>query len=250
MNGKKPFFCAVIPMFNEEAGAVRCVEAVSRALHGLDEDSRLIVVQDGSQDRTGLILESLAKKWDRLFVVTHKKNMGYGKALVTGTRAAENLGAEYILFMDSDLTNDPVDIPKFVAEMKKGTDVIKATRYSLGGGVKGVPWFRYVISKYGNLLARFLLQIPLSDPTNGFRAIRTNLLKGIVFKENAFPIIMEELYKLSSVETSFYQIPVFLSCRSSNLRKTSFHYSPKLFCYYLRYPLRKFFDRLFKFRPV
>ena len=61
MNGKKPFFCVVIPMFNEEAGAVRCVEEVSRALQGLNEDGRLIVVEDGSEDQTGLILESLAK---------------------------------------------------------------------------------------------------------------------------------------------------------------------------------------------
>ena len=237
MNGKTPFFCVVIPMFNEEAGAVRCVEAVSRALHGLDEDSRLIVVQDGSQDRTGLILESLAKKWDRLFVVTHKKNMGYGKALVTGTRAAENLGAEYILFMDSDLTNDPVDIPKFVAEMKKGTDVIKATRYSLGGGVNNVPWYRVFISKYGNLLARSLMKLPISDPTNGFRAVKTKLLSKAAFKEKGFSVIMEELYFLKINSAFFAEVPVILTNRTHATKVSSFSYKPVVFWNYLKFPV-------------
>ena len=242
MNGKTPFFCVVIPMFNEEAGAVRCVEAVSRALHGLDEDSRLIVVQDGSQDRTGLILESLAKKWDRLFVVTHKKNMGYGKALVTGTRAAENLGAEYILFMDSDLTNDPVDIQKFVAEMKKGTDVIKATRYSMGGGADGVPWMRYIISKKGNQLARLLLRLPIHDPTNGFRAVKTVHLKGTLFTENFFSIIMEELYRLKPMKLKYAEIPVILTNRANTLRGSCFNYRPQIFWDYLKYPIKCFFE--------
>lgn len=237
----KPFFCVVIPMFNEQAGVIRCVEAVGKVLRRLPVASVLIVVQDGSTDQTGFLLKQLGSRWNILRVVTHEKNMGYGQALVTGTRRAAEMGAKYVLFMDSDLTNNPADIPRFLAGMEKGADVIKATRYSLGGGAKGVPWFRVFISKHGNSLARFLMKLPISDPTNGFRAIKTKLLKDAVFKENSFSIIMEELFFLKNDSTVFAEVPVTLTNRSKALKATSFSYKPLVFWNYLKYPLYSFF---------
>jgi glycosyltransferase involved in cell wall biosynthesis len=236
----KPFFCVVIPMFNEQAGVIRCVDAISTALHRLPVASAVIVVQDGSTDQTGLLLKQLQSRCDDLCVVTHEKNMGYGQALVSGTRRATEMGAEYVLFMDSDLTNDPADIPKFLTEMKKGTDAIKATRYSLGGGARGVPWFRLFISKYGNRLARILMKLPISDPTNGFRAIKANLLQKADFKETAFPIIMEELFFLKKHNAILSEVPVVLTNRSNSLKGSSFRYKPHVFWNYLKYPLYYF----------
>jgi len=240
----KPFFCVVIPMFNEQAGVIRCVEAVGEVLRRLPVASVLIVVQDGSTDQTGFLLKQLEPRWNILRVVTHEKNMGYGRALVTGTRRAAEMGAKYVLFMDSDLTNVPADSPKFLAEMEKGVDVIKATRYSLGGGVKGVPWFRYLVSKYGNLVARHLLQVPLSDPTNGFRATKVKLLKDIDFEERGFPIIMEEVRYLSLLKLTYGNIPVLLTNRNEFQRLSSFRYSFSTYMSYLKHPLLIF---LFKY---
>src|SRR5579871_3402390 len=122
-------FCVVIPMFNEESGAETCVRRVCPALAAMDVPSKLITVNDGSRDKTGGILDRLAPEFPGLVVVHHAKNAGYGAALRTGVEKASELGFDYALFMDSDLTNDPADIPRFVELMKQGVDVIKASRF-------------------------------------------------------------------------------------------------------------------------
>ena len=72
----------VIPMFNEEAGAESTVDAVVDVLEGLERETRLVVVDDGSSDGTRAVLERLAKRHDRLVVEAHERNSGsrYGRA--------------------------------------------------------------------------------------------------------------------------------------------------------------------------
>ncbi len=173
-------------------------------------------------------------------ILTHEVNQGYGRALQTGIKAAIDGGYDYILFMDSDLTNDPSDISRFVQKMNEGVSVIKATRYSEGGGIDGVPFYRWIISWAGNKLAKALFRLPISDYTNGFRAVKSSLLRDVSFSENDFSIIMEELYLIRPSAKSYANIPVRLTNRSENLKPSSFVYSPKTFIRYLKYPVKCF----------
>ena len=198
--------------------------------------STLIAVNDGSGDRTGEY--SCIEQSSQLIVVNHSRNRGYGAALRSGVEEASRNGYDYVLFMDSDLTNDPRDIPRFVEKMDQGMDVIKATRYSLGGAVSGVPRYRLLISVAGNRIARLLYRLPIHDCTNGFRAAKVSLLIQMKLNENRFPIIMEELYWAKFLAKSFAEVPVVLTNRTGQQRKTSFVYSPKIFYDYLKYPLR------------
>src|SRR5207302_8879896 len=116
-------------------------------------------------------------------MVTHPANRGYGAALRTGVEAAKEERFDYVLFMDSDLTNSPADVPRFVAAMERGADVVKATRYSGGGGVRGVPFARWIVSAVGNRAARVLFGVPIHDCTNGFRAVMVSLLRRIATRE-------------------------------------------------------------------
>src|SRR4051812_41216330 len=120
-------------MFNEEQGALRCIEEISRALQAWPGRARLIAVNDGSSDRTAEVLESAEKGNSILAVVTHEKNLGYGKALLTGGSAALQLGCAFVIFMDSDLTNDPRFIRILAEKMEEGCDLVKASRYIPGG---------------------------------------------------------------------------------------------------------------------
>jgi dolichol-phosphate mannosyltransferase len=228
-------------MYNEEPGAENCVRQVCAALAAIPCESKLITVNDGSRDRTGEILDRVAPHFANLLVVHHAKNSGYGAALRTGVATAAKAGFDYTLFMDSDLTNHPDDLPKFVERMKEGHDVIKATRYSGGGGVSGVPAYRVIISKVGNWLAHFLYRLPVHDCTNGFRAARTDILARMRLTENRFPIIMEELYWSKYLAKTFAEVPVTLTNRDAVLQPTSFVYKPSVFWQYLKYPLRAFF---------
>ena len=241
-HGELRTFCVVIPMYNEERGAEDCVRRVCAVLAGIQISSKLLVVNDGSRDATSVILDRLALNLPNLEVVHHERNSGYGSALRTGMRKAAEAGFDYALFMDSDLTNDPADIPQFVDRMKEGYDVIKATRYSLGGEVRGVPAYRVLISRVGNAIARRLYGLPITDCTNGFRAVRTSLLQQMELKEQKFPIIMEELYYCKRLAKTFAQVPVRLTNRGKEQRPTSFAYRPRVFYDYLKYPVRSLFD--------
>jgi glycosyltransferase involved in cell wall biosynthesis len=228
-------------MYNEKTGAEACVRRICTVLETVPGTAKLVTVDDGSQDGTGAILDRLAGEFPSLTVIHHEKNSGYGAALRTGMRHAAEAGFEYALFMDSDLTNDPADIPRFFERMRKGYDVIKATRYSGGGGVSGVPAYRVIISRVGNSLARRLYRLPVTDCTNGFRAVRTALLAQMNLTEQKFPIIMEELYLCKLLAKSYAQVPVTLTNRQGKQRPTSFVYRPRVFYQYLKYPLRSFF---------
>ncbi len=227
-------------MFNEEAGCERCVREICSELDILPYRSCLVVVNDGSSDRTGDILDGLKRRFSRLTVLQHTANCGYGAALLTGALHAGREEFDYVLYMDSDLTNHPRDIPRFAERMQEGHHVIKATRSSAGGRVAGVPLRRVLVSRIGNCLARLLFRLPLHDFTNGFRAIRTSLVVRMILREKRFASIMEEIWWLGFMTRRFIEIPVTLTDREGAQRPTSFIYSPKVFWDYLKYPLRAF----------
>jgi dolichol-phosphate mannosyltransferase len=224
-------------MYNEQAGAEACVRAVCEELRKLPHRSALIVVNDGSKDQTGEILGALAPQEPKLTLVNHPGNRGYGAALRTGVGQANQDGYDYVLFMDSDLTNHPRDIPRFVSKMEEGYDVIKASRYTAGGGMQGVPLSRAWVSRAGNGIARFLFSMKIRDCTNGFRAVKTALLAPMDLRERGFAVIVEELYHCKFVAQRSCEIPVVLTNRKTDQRATSFSYRPQTFLKYLKYGL-------------
>ena len=237
MTSDPPSFRVVVPMYNEEVGAETCVRTMMRALEAYGERAGLIVVDDGSGDRTRSILHRLAAELPELRYVEREVNGGYGAALRSGTERAAADGADYVLFMDSDLTNDPSDIPKFVAAIGEGADVVKASRFRRGGGMRGVPWNRRAFSVAGNLLAAALFGVGVRDCTNGFRAVRTALLLRMRLRERGFAVIMEELWWCKALGARFAEVPVVLTARQGELRPTAFQYRPDIFRTYLHYAL-------------
>ena len=242
INSNDVSVAVVVPMYNEALGAKRCIETICNVLSKIDTPCTLVVVNDGSKDETQRIVEPLVPIFSNLKFLQHPVNKGYGAALRSGIEYAINNRFKYVLFMDSDLTNDPRDIPLFIEQMKKDVDVIKATRYSRGGRVSGVPLFRVVISRVGNIVGKLLFRVPIFDVTNGFRAAKCSVLRQFQLSENNFSIIMEELYYERSLGCVLSEVPVKLTDRAADLRGTSFRYRPAIFYDYLKYPLRSFFD--------
>jgi dolichol-phosphate mannosyltransferase len=227
-------------MYNEEQGAEACVRRVCAALAALHVPSQLIAVNDGSRDRTGVILDGLAAETRNLEVVHHERNAGYGAALRTGMRVAAQADFDYALFMDSDLTNDPEDISRFVPLMERGVDVIKASRFIPGGQMEGVPWQRSIFSHAGNWVARTLFGMGVRDCTNGFRAVKVRILAQMNLRESGFPIIVEELYQAKTLARTFSEVPVVLRSRTDEQRPTSFSYKPETLRKYLGFALKAF----------
>ena len=128
-----------------------------------------------------------------------------------------------------------------VAQMERGVDVIKASRFIEGGSMEGVPWRRTIFSRGGNLVARALFRVGLRDCTNGFRAVKVAILARMDLRESGFPIIVEELYKAKWLARTFCEVPVVLTGRGGNRRPTSFSYKPETFRKYLAFAIKAFF---------
>lgn len=236
LDHEAPSFAVVIPAYNEEAGIQACVAAVDAVLALLPNRTTIIVVDDGSADATAQRLTEIQTRYPRLTVEQHSVNHGYGVALRTGTLAADRRGLEYVVFMDSDLTNNPAYLRDFALRMGDGFDVIKASRYVPGGRVDGVPVWRTALSRLGNHVAHALFGIPVRDCTNGFRAVRTRLLTAVELHETGFAVIMEELYRLRPIAKGYAEVPIVLTSRAEHLRPSSFTFGPRALFAYLKYP--------------
>ncbi len=233
-------FCIVVPMYNEEQNVEVCVESLLAQLNRSLIPGYLITVNDGSTDTTLAKLYELGRAYPEIIIVDREQNGGYGAALSSGVDEASRRGYDYALFMGADLTDNPEYIPQFVTKMQLGYDVIKASRYISGGGIDGVPFTRSFISIVGNFLARHLFRLPVSDCTNGFRAVKVDLLKKIPFSQSGFAVIMEELYHLKYYADSFADIPYVLTSRAPEQGKSKFSYKPKVLLTYLWYPVKAF----------
>jgi len=228
----------IIPMCDEERNAERCVRTVCAVLSERVPGATLVVVNDGSRDRTGAVLDALARAGLPFLRVDHETNGGYGAALVTGARAARDAGFEYGLFMDSDLTNDPALIPAFRERLAGGHfDLVKASRYVQGGGMRGVPIRRQIPSRVGNWLASRLFGMGIRDCTNGFRAVRLDLVAGAALRERGFPMILEELLVLKRLGARASEIPYVLTSRTAADAPSRFTYRPRVLGAYLKYAL-------------
>ena len=234
-----PSFCVVLPMFNEEDNARKCVSGIADFLRMEVAGSSIIAVNDGSSDATAVVLQELQKEYPELIVEGHSVNSGYGAAVRTGFEAAMRGEWDYALVMDADGTQNPEFIRGFYVPMRDGVDFIKATRYAHGGRVEGVSFKRRLISWVGNKLAQFALRTSLTDYTNGFRAIRTGFLPNLTTTENGFPVLLEEVHLAAKMGATFAEVPYTLGVRRGSESGSKFVYSISVYTTYLKYLFKR-----------
>jgi glycosyltransferase involved in cell wall biosynthesis len=228
----------VVPVYNEAATIQRACAEIANAVERYPGRARVIAVDDGSVDDSAAIMERLSDRLEVLEVVRHEENSGYGAALRTGARRAQDLGLDFVAFMDSDLTNPPSDLLKIGKLLEAGNEYVKGSRFVEGGGMSAVPASRRVISRVGNMVARPLFGTGVRDVTNGFRAVRTDLFLSWPLGERDFAVIVEELDWALRSGLEPAELPTVLTARTGEQRATAFSYSPRLVLSYLRYPLR------------
>jgi dolichol-phosphate mannosyltransferase len=224
-------------MYNEESIAEASVKEILGYAKRLPGTATLLAVNDGSTDRTESILQRLAPIYDEkdYRFISAPVNKGYGGALKLGIGFAIENDYDYVLFMDSDLTNHPRYLKDFYDKMCEGYDYIKASRYIKYGGTSGVPFKRRLISMAGNVFAKIVTRLPLKDFSNGFRAVKVSIIKKIELKENSYALIIEELKKVSKITHNFCEIPCILETRSKIAGSSKFNYSFKTFWNYVKY---------------
>lgn len=234
MEKAPPSFVIALPMYNEEASAEKCIRSIFEVLNTIKNPNGIVAVNDGSRDNTLCVLESIKQEFERLYIVAHHVNKGYGAAIKSAYKFGIEYGFDYVLFMDADLTQDPHYILDFLLPMDRGVDFIKASRYIRGSRVIGVPRFRVIISSLGNSFARLAFRLPITDYTNGFRAVKTSVAKQFNLKTNQFEILVEEMWQAKHIAKSFAEIAYALHSRP-NASDSKFQYNWKVYKHYLRY---------------
>src|SRR5262245_33448133 len=151
----RPLVSIVLPAYEEEAVLHDHVIVLLDYLKTLQRRFRfeLIIVNDGSRDRTGEIAAQLAAEFDGIRVFEHRRNFGLGQALKTGFAQCRG---QYVIVLDIDLSYGPEHIGKLLDHITRtGARLVLASPYKRGGRVVEVPWPRVVLSRVANwFLAR------------------------------------------------------------------------------------------------
>ena len=205
----------VAPAFSEEEVIESFVRGVQNAMEGAFKDLEVVIVDDGSTDGTHAILERLRQEYGNLVVLKHPMNRGLGAGLETGFRAAKG---DVIVTMDADGTHDPGLIPKMVAAIQNGADVVVASRYVPGGGMDGVPRWRQAASIVGNLVLGRLMGWPVCDGTSGFRAYRREVIGRLEGLPAGFEVQGEILRRLGK-GIWVAEVPLRLTARQGGRSK-------------------------------
>jgi len=201
----------IIPTYNEKENVVNMLETVMSLEYPFD----VLIVDDGSPDGTGRLVEEVAAKYpERIHLIERSGKLGLGTAYIAGFKWALSKDYEYIFEMDCDFSHDPEDLVRLrIPCAEGGAGVTVGSRYVQGGGVVNWPFLRRFISKGASVYVNLVLWIGVKDSTAGSVAYRREVLEAINldavrFIGYAFQIEMKYRakrlgFKISEVPISF-----------------------------------------------
>ncbi|MBS1868712.1 MAG: polyprenol monophosphomannose synthase [Actinobacteria bacterium] len=170
----------VVPTYNEAGNLPELVRRLRAGLRG--EAARLLIVDDGSPDGTGLLAERLARADGDMQVLHRTSKDGIGAAYVAGFRAALAAGATRVVQMDADMSHAPEDVSRLLAAAETA-DLAIGSRYVAGGATPDWSLSRRLISRGGSIYARTLLGVGVRDLTGGFKCWSRRALEAVALEQ-------------------------------------------------------------------
>ena len=161
----------IIPVFNEEESILELAEEISGVMKELSAEYELIFIDDGSRDSSYDKIKSLADKDSRINGVRFRRNYGKAAALSEGFRISNG---KMIVTMDSDLQDDPAEIPGLMKKLDEGFDVISGWKKN-----RKDPWTKRFPSKIFNLVTRMMSGIRIHDFNCGLKIYRSDVIKTV-----------------------------------------------------------------------
>lgn len=172
--GEDPRILVVLPTYNEKDTIGTVLDGLLSLPHRID----VMVVDDGSPDGTGEIVAARSAEEPRIRLVERAAKAGLASAYGVGFRTGLREGYDLLVEMDSDLSHDPVELPRLLEAVERH-DVVIGSRYVPGGSVTNWSRARLALSRTGNRYARLCLGFPLHDATGGYRVYRRDALATI-----------------------------------------------------------------------
>jgi len=170
----------IIPTFNEKENLPLIVGRVREA-----EPDRvdILIVDDNSPDGTGDLADELASTDSHVHVLHREGKGGLCGAYIAGFRWGLNSDYTVICEMDADGSHAPEQLNRLLDQVDAGADLVIGARYVRGGKTINWPWYRWALSKGGNLYISLALGAGLSDMTAGYRAYRRELIESLDLDE-------------------------------------------------------------------
>jgi len=199
----------LVPVYNEE----RTLEEIVRRVCAVPMPKEIILVDDGSRDRSREILTRLQEENQRaagspntLKVFFQAHNEGKGAALKV---AIDHVTGDVVIIQDADLEYDPKDYPSLLEPIQAGiADVVYGTRFAGGGAHRVLFFWHSMGNRLLTLLSNMLTNLNLSDMEVGYKVFRAEALKSIELKSKRFGFEPEITMKLAKKRYRFYEVPI------------------------------------------
>lgn len=168
-------FSVVIPARDEEESLPSTLAAIHAAFTAAAIPHEIVVVDDGSRDRTWAVLQALRATIPALAPVQNLGEHGFGRAVVYGL---DHSCGDAVVIMMADASDDPADAVKYWRLLGEGYDCAFGSRFIKGGVVIDYPRVKLLVNRLANFLVRVGFTIPLNDTTNAFKAYRRTVIDG------------------------------------------------------------------------
>ena len=196
----------IMPAYNEESSISEIIQRV------LIEPLvwQLIIVDDGSNDSTAQIIETISDP--RILLIQHPANLGKGAAIRT---AQSHVTGDLVLIQDADLEYNPSEYNKLLEPILRDyADVVYGSRFQTGEMRRVLYFWHYVGNRFLTLLSNAFTNINLSDMETCYKVIRTEFFNRIQIEESRFGIEPEITGKLASLGARFYEVSISYNGRT------------------------------------
>jgi dolichol-phosphate mannosyltransferase len=165
----------VIPARDEQECIASTIEHLLVELRLRDVPHEIIVVDDGSSDKTWEILGELRSKLPELRPVQNTSQHGFGRAVARGL---DEVKGDAVVIMMADESDDCRDVVRYWQKLNEGYECVFGSRFTKGGGVIDYPRVKLILNRLANLFVKILFNIQLNDTTNAFKAYRKTVIDG------------------------------------------------------------------------
>lgn len=191
------FFC---PAYYDEGNLPLLIPEVVEVLERCTSAYDILIIEDGSPDRTGAVADELAAKYPRVRVIHHPANRGYGATIAEGFTTARTY--DFVLTTDGDWQYDIRELERFLAHLPHADAVIGYRP------VRALSAYRQVQTNLYNLLVRLALGLKVRDVNTSFKLVRRSMLERFQLRSRSAFVDAELLVKLKRAGARIVEVPV------------------------------------------
>jgi glycosyltransferase involved in cell wall biosynthesis len=192
----------LIPAFNEQHTIVEVLDRID----ALGLDSQIVVIDDGSTDRTAELVEEWTRDRSDGLALVRQENRGKGAALRAGI---PHVDGDITVIQDADMEYDPADVPGLIEPIERGVaDVVFGSRLSGGRPQRAYLFWHLVGNRFLTLVTNVLFNTTLSDMETGYKAFRTEVLRSLRLREDDFGIEPEITGLICKRKLRVYELPI------------------------------------------